>query len=73
MAHSDSLKLAIAIAHKEGKKSQTSIGNIKEILSVLVEMDAEFRCSGQGLHALQILSKKSNELLEKKLKRSKKA
>lgn len=72
MAHSDARKLAAAIAHVEGKKSQSSIGNIMEIISIITELDAEFRNSGTGVHALQILSKKSNELLEKKLKKSKK-
>lgn len=35
-------KLASEIAKREGKKVQVSIGNVREILSVLVNLNAEF-------------------------------
>ncbi len=34
-------KLASEIAKREGKKSQARIGDIREILKIIVEMDAE--------------------------------
>ena len=34
-------KLASAVAKREGKRSQTSIGNVRETLKVLIEVLAE--------------------------------
>lgn len=34
-------KLASEIAHREGKKSQARIGDIREILRIIVELDVE--------------------------------
>lgn len=36
-------KLASEVAKREGKRSQTSIGNVRETLSVLVQLLAEDR------------------------------
>lgn len=36
-------KLASLIAKREGKKSQARIGDIREILKILVEVDVEMR------------------------------
>jgi hypothetical protein len=39
-------KLASEIAKREGKKSQARIGDIREILAVLVQLDGELKFSG---------------------------
>ncbi len=41
-------QLASAIAKKEGKKSQARIGDIREILKLLVETDVEYLVSNGG-------------------------
>lgn len=35
------IKLASEIAKREGKKKEVSIGNIREVLSILTDMEAE--------------------------------
>ena len=69
-------KLASLIALKEGKKSQASIGNIREILHVLAEMEADAaqldpNNSDSPVNAILDQVKKILERRAKKVKRAK--
>lgn len=67
-------KLASAIAKREGKKSQTRIGDVREILKVLIEICSE-EC-GESVEGMQMLPRTLSLLLseaEKKAAKSAKA
>ncbi len=66
-------QLASAIAKREGKKSQSRIGDIREILKILIELDAQdlFESDGKDqsdgpLEVLMDYSDKRYLQLEKK-------
>lgn len=42
------MELAAAIAKREGKKNQARIGEIREILRIIIEMEAEDELKGAG-------------------------
>lgn len=72
--------LASAIAKREGRKSQARIGDIREILKIIVDLSVEGAADkALGLNQLGIpleflseeLSKKVKKLLNKKAKRGK--
>ncbi len=61
-------KLASAIAKREGKKSQVRIGDIREILKILVELDVEYCLKRDGYFfdgPLHYLDKRSTALMIK--------
>lgn len=57
-------KLASIIAKREGKKSQVKIGDIREILKILVELEAEsVKMQVSALHD-QVLDVKPGQVTE---------
>lgn len=69
-------KLASMIAFKEGKKSQARIGDIREVLHVLAEMEADAaqldpHSSDSPVNAVLDQVKKILERRAKKVKRAK--
>ena len=72
-------KLASAIAKREGKRSQTAIYNIREVIRILVELDAESTSDfypdsrvGDVIAALMIASGKLQRKLVKRSQARKK-
>lgn len=63
-------KLASAVAKREGKRSQTSIGNVRETLSVLVQVLAEDIASTSDTPTP--LHSEWNKALEKAITKAKK-
>jgi hypothetical protein len=59
-------KLASLIAKKEGKKSQARIGDIREVLRVLCDIECDFILQDSEESALGALSEQINKRLEKK-------
>lgn len=69
-------KLCSLVAKKEGKKKQVSIGNVREVLSVLVHLEACHRTkvnvSAGPMDCLWKMSvKASNKMIEAKAKKAK--
>lgn len=67
-------KLASSIAFKEGKKSQARIGDIREILKIIVDMDVAYAKEHDGNFgegALGYLCDRVRAKLPKKTKKSK--
>lgn len=64
----DFKKIASLVAKKEGKKSSVSIGNVREVLSKLIEADVEFILdNGPAIESpLDFLKTKAHEKLDKK-------
>jgi len=71
-------KLASAIAKREGKKHQASIGDIREVIKIIVDMEAvdlvENPYNENGILALfsAMVNKRAAELYKKKKKAKKK-
>lgn len=42
-------KIASAIAKREGKKSQARIGDIREMIKILCDLEAEYYMAGEDL------------------------
>ncbi len=66
-------KLASEIAKREGKKSQARIGDIREILKVLAQLDAEYEIenatqSGGPLDTIGLAADKIGKRILKKKK-----
>lgn len=65
-------KLASLIAKNEGKKSEVSIGNIREILKVIAELEADNADRGEGTDngksPLRTLLAYARSITEKRLK-----
>jgi hypothetical protein len=66
-------KLASAIAFREGKKSQARIGDIREILRIMVDMEAEsLHINGDPEAApLHVMTEATNKALDKLRRRRK--
>lgn len=70
-------KLASAIAKREGKKHQASVGDVREILSILGDILAEEMCESDGERSTtyesiaEIANKKIEKLWAKKEKAAK--
>ena len=67
-------QLASKIAKREGKKHQSSIGDIREILKIMVELEAEIDGQDVGVweHMSPVywLGEESNKLMTKRRKKS---
>lgn len=57
-------ELCRLIAKREGKKHQASIGDIREILNILIELNLE-----SELQVLALLAKETNKLADKLIKK----
>lgn len=44
-------KLCSLVAKKEGKKKQVSIGNVREVIAVLIDLEAKNMASGKLLYS----------------------
>ena len=65
-------KLASMLAKKEGKKSQVAIGNIRELLSNLIELEIEhIKNAEDGITPLSLLVVEASNRAAKKSKKSK--
>jgi hypothetical protein len=64
-------QLASKIAKAEGKKSQVAIGNIREILKALINIEAELIVNGEDAKggALYLLATEIEKLAAKKAKK----
>lgn len=64
-------QLASTIAKLEGKKSQAAIGNIREILKVLISIEADLIVNGADAKdgALYLLATEIQKLAAKKAKK----
>lgn len=67
----DRTRIASMIAAKEGKLSEVSIGDIREILKVLIHLDAEAVLSNILPSPLHVLENDADALVEKMLERVK--
>ena len=57
-------ELCSLIAKREGKKHQASIGDIREILNILIDLNLE-----SELQVLALLAKETNKLADKLIKK----
>lgn len=62
-------KLAKLIAEREGKKSQTKIADVREILGLLSSIEAELILSGNPDSIIQLLAEQTHKKLAKAKKR----
>lgn len=65
-------QLASLIAKREGKKSQVKIGDVREVLRLICDIDVELSLQGKTgsidalyLHALALKTKKAKKLKKK--------
>jgi hypothetical protein len=66
-------KLASMLALKEGKKSQARVGDIRELLSLMVQMELETSTSADGHYALgDIVGFFVDSVMKKRAKKAKK-
>lgn len=61
-------KIASELAKREGKKSQVRIGDIREILKILIEWDSEFNLGGPFLELTSRASDARDKRLDKEAK-----
>jgi 2-phosphoglycerate kinase len=67
------VSLAAEIAHREGKKSQVKIGDIREILRILIDIEAQAAYHTEQHVPSEMLNASANKLLKKlKLEKPKK-
>lgn len=59
-------KLASTVAKIEGKKSQARIGDIREMLKILCDLEADFILNGNEESVLEALTEQINKRLAKK-------
>lgn len=58
-------QVASAIAKREGKRSQTHIGNIREILKVIATIDGEMLFAGNHKGPIFALTEYANKICDK--------
>lgn len=61
-------KLASELAKREGKKSEARIGDIREILKLIVEIEAEVLVNEESSALANAIEKRRDKLLKAKKK-----
>lgn len=59
-------QLASKIAKREGKKSQARIGDIREIIKIIVEIEAEVLASQEDSGLANAIEKRRDKIIKKK-------
>jgi len=64
-------KLASELAKREGKKSQTRVGDIRELLKLVCTIEAELMVSGNAAPGpVEVLTEHVNKIAEKLYRKS---